>query len=59
MAIALIVAASFLYSGLIFKDHYAKRYSGEQEIAAKKTIPIYIVGNIGLYYLCTSIKNKP
>ena len=36
-ALALIVAASFLYSGLIFKDHYAKRYSGEQERAAKKT----------------------
>jgi len=49
-----------LYSGLYFsKDHYAKRYSGEQERAAKKTIPVYIVGNIGLYYLCTSIKNKP
>jgi Zn-finger domain-containing protein len=45
--------------GFFFKAHYAKRYSGEQERAAKKTIPIYIVGNIGLYYLCTSIKIKP
>jgi hypothetical protein len=37
-ALALIVAASFLHIGLyFFKAQYAKRYSEEQEIAAKKT----------------------